>query len=236
MTIAAIPASKFVSSLPSVLSASGAELSMDSVWLDEDSSIPIGTVQGFANTAAVQAWYGPSSNQAALAAIYFAGYTDATQIPSELYFFQYNTTAVAGYMRGGSVAGITLAQIQALSGTITVVIDGVSHVSAAINLASATSFTSAAALIQTGPSDRHADDDCDGRLRYAAHRLQDHQLDDRQLIERRIRHRLLALARAQPAGRAGRRAVGGRGNPDPDRGDGCDHRGNAELVQFHIDL
>lgn len=150
MTIAAIPASRFVGSLPSVLSAAGAELSMDSVWLDEDSSIPIGTVQGFANTAAVQAWYGPSSNQAALAAIYFAGYTDATQIPSELYFFQYNTTAVAGYMRGGSVAGITLAQIQALSGTITVVIDGVSHVSAAINLASATSFTSAAALIQTG--------------------------------------------------------------------------------------
>ena len=150
MTIAAIPASKFVSSLPSVLSASGAALSMNSVWLETDTSIPIGTVQGFANQPAVASWFGPSSLHASLASIYFAGFTGAQQIPNELYFYQYNTANVAGYLRGGSVAAITLTQLQALSGTITVVIDGVSHVSAAINLASASSFTAAAALIQTG--------------------------------------------------------------------------------------
>lgn len=150
MTIAAIPASKFVSSLPSVLAAAGAPLSMNGIILELDPSIPIGTVQGFGNAAAVGAWFGLSSVHYQLALIYFAGFTGAQQIPTELYFYQYNTAAVAGYMRGGTVSGLTLAQIQALSGTITVLIDGVSHTSAAINLASASSFTAAAALIQTG--------------------------------------------------------------------------------------
>lgn len=155
MTIAAIPAAKFVSSLPSVLSASGAELSMDGIMLETDPSIPIGTVQGFASAAAVGAWFGLSSLHYKLASIYFAGFTGAQQIPSELYFYQYNTAAVAGYMRGavgsiGGASGLTLAQLQALSGTISIIVDGVSHVSANINFASASSFTAAAALIQTG--------------------------------------------------------------------------------------
>lgn len=150
MTIAAIPASRFVSSLPSVLAASGGPVSMNGIALDQDPSIPIGTVQQFANQPAVAAWYGPSSPQATLAGNYFSGFEGAQQIPSSLGFFQYNTVAVAGYMRGGSVAGLTLTQLQALSGTISVVIDGVAHVSANINLAAAASFTAAAALIQTG--------------------------------------------------------------------------------------
>lgn len=152
MTIAAIPANQFVSSLPSVLDVSGNAPGMNGIFLDNsgDTSIPTGTVQGFANQPAVAAWYGPSSTQATFATNYFNGFNGASQIPSELFFFQYNTASVAGYMRGGSLASVTLSQLQALSGTITVLIDGVSHVSAAINLASATSFTNAAALIQTG--------------------------------------------------------------------------------------
>lgn len=150
MTIAAIPARKFVNSLPSVLSASGAAPGMNGIFLDIDASIPIGTVQGFANQPAVAAWYGPSSTQAQLATNYFDGFNGATQIPSLLSFFQYNTASVAGYMRGGSLASMTLTTLQGFSGTITVLIDGVSHTSANINLASAASFTAAAALIQTG--------------------------------------------------------------------------------------
>lgn len=150
MTIAAIPARKFVNSLPSVLSASGTAPGMNGIFLDTDASIPIGTVQGFANQPAVAAWYGPSSSQAQLATNYFNAFNGAQQIPSELFFFQYNTSSVAGYNRGGSLASLTLTQLQGLSGTITVLIDGVSHTSANINLASATSFTNAAGLIQTG--------------------------------------------------------------------------------------
>lgn len=152
MVIQAIPADYFVSSLPSVLAAAGNSPGMNGIFGDNsgDTSIPIGTVQSFANQSAVAAWYGPSSLQATLATYYFNGFVGATQIPSALSFFQYNTAAVAGYMRGGSLAAMTLSQLQALSGTINIVVDGVSHVSANINLASATSFTNAATLIQAG--------------------------------------------------------------------------------------
>lgn len=147
-----IPASQFVNVIPSVLAAGAADLGMNAVMLDNsgDTSIPIGTVAQFGSAASVAAWYGPSSVEAALAADYFAGYNGGTSLPSVLYFAQYNTAAVAGYLRGGALTGVTLANLQALSGTITVVIDGVSHTSLAINLSSATSFSNAAAVIQTG--------------------------------------------------------------------------------------
>ena len=150
MSVNAIPASRFVSSIPSVLAASGAPITMNGIIIDQDPSIPYGTVQQFPNQAAVGAWYGVGSNQYLLAGNYFNAFNGAGQIPSSLGFFQYNTAPVAGYMRGGSVAGLSLTQLQALSGTISVVIDGVAHVSANINLASAASFTAAAALLQTG--------------------------------------------------------------------------------------
>jgi hypothetical protein len=147
-----IPASQFVDVIPSVLEAGAADLAMNTVMLDNtgDTSQPIGTLGQFGNAAAVAAWYGASSVQAALANIYFAGYNGGTRIPSALYFAQYNTSAVAAYLRGGTLSGLTLAQLQAFSGTITVAVNGRTVTSAAINLASATSFTNAAALITTG--------------------------------------------------------------------------------------
>lgn len=150
MTANSIPLSTLIGGQPSVLGAGGNPLAFNGVMFDQDGSIPIGTAQGFANLAAVQAWYGVNSTQAKLAAIYFAGFTGATLLPGKLFFMQYNTAAVAGYLRSASQAGVALTAIQALSGTMTLSLDGVSTVSAAINLSSATSFTNAAALIQTG--------------------------------------------------------------------------------------
>lgn len=147
-----IPASQFVNVIPSVLAAGAADLGMGAVFLDNsgDTSIPIGTVAQFGSAASVAAWYGANSVEATLAGIYFAGYNGGTSLPSSLFFAQYNTAAVAAYLRGGSVSGLTLAQIQALSGTIQININGDVVNSANINLASATSFSNAAALIQTG--------------------------------------------------------------------------------------
>jgi hypothetical protein len=51
-------------------------------------------------------------------------------------------------MRTGSLAGMTLAQLQALSGTLTVTVDGTAKTSSAITLTGAASFSAAAALIQ----------------------------------------------------------------------------------------
>lgn len=145
-----IPASQLVNVVPGVLGAGGNPLSLNGVFLTQDTSIPLGSVKSFSTLADVQAWFGAGAQESLMAAVYFAGFTGATVLPSKLYFAQYNGAAVAGYLRGGSMAAVTLTQLQALSGTLTVVIDGVSHVTAAINLAGATSFSNAAALIQAG--------------------------------------------------------------------------------------
>lgn len=145
-----IPASQLVQVLPSVLTPGGSPDSMYGVVVTEDGSIPIGSALSFPNAAAVSSWFGAGSNQAAIANVYFAGFSGATQLPGALLFFQYNANAVAAYLRGASVASLGLTGIQALTGTITVAINGVAVTSASINLAGASSFSNAASLIQTG--------------------------------------------------------------------------------------
>lgn len=145
-----IPASQLVDVQPGVLGAGGNPLSLNGVFLSADPSIPIGIVLAFADLTDVENFFGAGSTEAARAAIYFNGFIGRDTAPGTVYFAQYNTAAVAGYLRGGSQAGVPLTTIQGLSGTITIVIDSVSHVSAAINLSAATSFSNAAALIQTG--------------------------------------------------------------------------------------
>lgn len=145
-----IPAKRYVNSIPSVLGTGGNPLSPNAVFVTTDQSIPLGVVQGFPDETAVEDWFGAESPEAILGNVYFSGYSQANSLPSILYFAQFNPAAISGYLRGGSLAGVALSAIQALSGTITVSIDGVSHVSAAIDLSSATSFTNAATLLQTG--------------------------------------------------------------------------------------
>lgn len=145
-----IPASQIVNVIPSVLGAGGNALSLNAVFLTDDDTIPLGTVKAFSTVADVEDWFGPTSIEAILAGKYFAGYDNALALPGTLYFTQYNTVAAAAYLRSGSFEGVTLAELQALSGVLTVSIDGRAVTSANINLAGATSFTNAAALIQTG--------------------------------------------------------------------------------------
>lgn len=145
-----IPASQLVLVTPSVLSAGSNALSLNSVFVTQNAAIPIGSVASFATLSSVEAFFGVGSAEANMAAVYFSGFTGTSIYPSVIYFARFNAASVAAYLRSASMADVTLAQLQALSGVITVVIDGVSRTSASINLASASSFTNAAALIQTG--------------------------------------------------------------------------------------
>jgi hypothetical protein len=145
-----IPASQLVSVTPGVLGAGGNPLSLNAVFLTADPSVPIGTVMPFSDQQDVANFFGPASVEAERAGIYFSGFANADSLPGTLIFAQYNTAAVAGYLRGESLAGVALTTIQGLSGTLTFSVDGVSSVSAAINLASASSFSNAATLITAG--------------------------------------------------------------------------------------
>ncbi len=154
-----IPASMLVNIQPSVLSAGGNAMDMNGLLLTSSTRVPIGTVMSFPTAAAVEAYFGGGSAPALFAggglngsnismgAGYFGGYTNSTKKPGALLVSQYNLVDVPGYIRGGS--GLTLAQVQAIvSGTLTVVVGGVSKTSSALNLSAASSLSNAAALIQ----------------------------------------------------------------------------------------
>lgn len=144
----AIPASQLVNVLPGVLAAGGNPLSLNAIFLTADTSIPIDTVQAFPSAEAVAEFFGASSREAEMAAIYFDGFDTSTAKPSTLYFAQFNSGAVAAYLRSGSFEGVTLSQLQLISGVLTVTVDGDAFTTGNINLSGASSFSNAAALIE----------------------------------------------------------------------------------------
>ena len=147
--MATIPAKDIVQVNPGVLPAGGSALDMIGLMLTSSTRPPIGSILQFASAADVSTYFGGSSTEAALAAIYFEGFENSHKKPGSLLFAQYNQGAVDAFLRGGSVAGLTLAQLQAISGTLTVTIDGYPRSAAALNLSGAASFSAAAGLIQT---------------------------------------------------------------------------------------
>uniref|UniRef100_A0A182T0E3 Uncharacterized protein n=1 Tax=Anopheles maculatus TaxID=74869 RepID=A0A182T0E3_9DIPT len=102
--------------------------------------------------AAAEKYFGASSTEAALATIYFSGYTNATASPGLLYFVQYPDADVSAWLRSASLDGMTLDQLKALSGSISLTVDGSPVTAATVSLTAATSFSSAATIIGTALS------------------------------------------------------------------------------------
>ncbi len=145
--MATIPASSIVNVIPGVLSAGGNELVLNGLMLTNSTRVPIDTVPSFPTAPAVGSYFGLASNEYARATIYFLGFDNSTAKPTALLFAQYPSAAVAAYLRSSPITGLTLQQIQALSGSLTVLFDGAPR-TATVNLSSATSYTAAASLIQ----------------------------------------------------------------------------------------
>ncbi|WP_347558574.1 DUF3383 domain-containing protein [Robbsia sp. KACC 23696] len=144
-----IPASAIASAVASVLSAGGSALDLNGLVLTTNTRVPLGTVPSFASKDAVGDYFGDDSPEAAYAAIYFAGFVGSNVLPGAMLFAQYNQVAVSAYLRGGVASGLSLTQLQALSGSLSVVVDGVAHSAASVSLAGVTSFSAAAAVIAT---------------------------------------------------------------------------------------
>lgn len=144
-----IPASSIVNVIPNVLDAGGNALDLNALMLTNSDRIPIGTVSEFSDAASVADYFGSGSDEASLATIYFNGFEGRTATPGALLMAQYNESAVGAWLRGGDVSGLTLAQLQAITGTLAVVIDGYSYPAAALDLSASTSFSSGATIIET---------------------------------------------------------------------------------------
>lgn len=145
-----IPISEIITVNPGVLSAAGGALDLLGMVLTQNTRVPIGMVAPFANPAAVGAYFGLNSKEYGISEVYFAGFDTKTAIPGSINFTQYNQAAVAAFMRGGNISGLTLAQLQALTGTLAITIDGYSWSDGSLSLAAATSFSNAASIITTG--------------------------------------------------------------------------------------
>ena len=156
-----IPANLFVAVTPSVLGVGGEAIDVVALLISQSNRVPIGQVYSFSDGAAVASFFGAASAEAkfalggaGLGGGYFAGFTGSSKLPGNLLVAQYNAAAVAAYLWGGNAgAALTLAQLQALSGSLTVVMDGYSHVISSIALSSYNSFSAAAAGIQAAFTD-----------------------------------------------------------------------------------
>lgn len=143
-----IPVSQLATINPGVVSAGGNPLSLNTVMLAQSLLFPTSSLLAFSSADDVADYCGSGSPEAALANNYFLGFSNSTKKPGTLYFAGYANVARAAFVRGQSLAGTTLVQLQAISGTLSIAIDGVPN-SGTVNLASASSFSNAATLINT---------------------------------------------------------------------------------------
>ena len=147
-----IPASAFVKIVPGVIGAGGSALDLIALTLDNSTRVPIGEVLSFPSAAAVGAYFGLSSHQYSEAQVYFSGFQGSNALPGAQLWTQYNQNPVSAWLRGGPLA-LTLAQLQALSGSLTVPVDGYNHIITSISLSIYNSFSAAAAGIASAFTD-----------------------------------------------------------------------------------
>ena len=151
-----IPFSQIVNAIPGVVSAGGTALSLSGLFLTNATvsgtipRVPVGTVLSLTSPAAVSAYFGANSTEYGEAQTYFAGYTNCLAYPGAMLFATYPGSAVSAFLRGGSLASLGLAGVQAIStGALSVTIDGVVKTAASVNLSTATSFSDAASKLTT---------------------------------------------------------------------------------------
>jgi hypothetical protein len=142
-----IPASAIVQVLPNVIGAGGSALDLNGLVLTRGTRVPIGSVLSFPSATAVTDYFGAGSIEGDIAAVYFLAVNNSYAKPGALLFAQYPTAPVGAFIRGGNVSALTVPALQALTGTLTVTVDGVVKTSSAIALSTATSLSNAAVII-----------------------------------------------------------------------------------------
>lgn len=143
-----IPASNIVSVNPSVLSAGGNPLALNGLVLSASSVLPYGAPLSFPSSLAVANYFGANSDEAKMAAVYFAGYDGCTQLPSAMLFSRYPTAAIPAFLRGAKNTA-TVAECNAITaGTLSLAdLDGAPVALTGIDLSTATSLAQVATLL-----------------------------------------------------------------------------------------
>lgn len=141
-----IPASEIVQVNPGVVGAGGSPLALNGLLLTDNPLVPVGAVLQFPSTAAVEDYFGYEAEELRLADIYFRGYDNSTIKPGNLLIGSIATTPRAAWLRSGSLAALTLSELQAVNGTLNLDINGTAA-TVTVNLAAATSWSAAAEIM-----------------------------------------------------------------------------------------
>ena len=118
---------------------------LDRLFLTNSNAVPFNTVLSFNSVTAVENFFGVHSTEAKLATEFFSGYNGPW---ANMLFDRMPLGGGRARIFGANLGGLTLAQLQAINGTLSLTSEGYNF-DASINLASATSFASAASLIQS---------------------------------------------------------------------------------------
>lgn len=143
----AIPIDDIVTMLPGVIGATGTPGRLTGLVVTQDASILPVQLGDFFNATDVTDWFGSGTPEAIIANNYFPGVINGGQLPYDLKFVRYVESDIGAAEYGASLGSLTLAELQALSGSLTITTAAV-HTAASISLAAATSFANAASIIE----------------------------------------------------------------------------------------
>lgn len=150
MATPTIPISQVVDIVPGVVGTGGNPLSLNAVAIsDYTTMVPTSQLLEFPDADSVGNYFGPSSTEKTIADKYFAGYDNSFKKPGTLYFAGYAKAATSAWLRGTTLAGMTLDKLKAVTGLLSVSIDGTVKSAANVTLATVTSFTDAGAKLTT---------------------------------------------------------------------------------------
>jgi hypothetical protein len=127
-----------------ILSTEASQYGLDRLFLDTSNLIPFNEVLSFNSEAAVANFFGAGSAEATLAADFFSGYAGSS---ANMLFDRLPVGGGRARLFGGNVSDLTLAQLQAISGALTLSSQGYNF-STSINLSGVASFSAAATAIQ----------------------------------------------------------------------------------------
>lgn len=143
----AIPLSYLVDVMPGVLSAGSGTNSLYALMLTRNAAFPVGIPQAMTSASQISALVGSDEPEATLASVHFSGFTGSPRTPSTLYVARFVDSETAASLIGAKIS-LTLAQVQALTGSFTINMDGVQK-TVTPSFSGVTSMSGAASAIQT---------------------------------------------------------------------------------------
>ena len=140
-----IPMDRIVKILPSAIGTGGNPLALNTLLITETDAPLVGARQ-FGSANEVGGYFGLTSDEYKFAQRYFLGYDGATRVPSALFITKKSTDALPAQVVGASVRGLTLDQLKAITGELSITVNG-TKVDLNLDFGTVTSFSDAAAML-----------------------------------------------------------------------------------------